>query len=105
MIVAWKVCLRPNRSESLPMIGVAMHWVSRYPTETHGAWLWLPSSPTMVGIAVLTMVPSIAARNIPVMTAVITRWICLGVSPLPACRSSVCITLSVDDGCATQPRR
>ena len=28
-MVAWKVCLRPNRSLILPTIGVAMHWVMR----------------------------------------------------------------------------
>ena len=62
---------------------------------THGAWLWLPSSPTMVGVAVLTMVPSMAARNIPVITAIITTWISRGFRPLPETRSSVCISGSI----------
>ena len=62
-----KIDLRPNRSPNLPPRIVAMVWVSRYAVTTQLMCSAPPRSPTIVGSAVATIVPSSAARSIPPM--------------------------------------
>jgi hypothetical protein len=56
---------RPYRSEILPHNGVDAVEVTRYAVTTQDRWLRPPSSPTMVGSAVDTIVWSSAARRRP----------------------------------------
>ena len=62
-----KIDLRPNRSPNLPPRIVAMVWVRRYAVTTQLMCSAPPRSPTIVGSAVATIVPSSAARSIPPM--------------------------------------
>jgi hypothetical protein len=63
-MAACNTILRPNRSPNLPYSGTTMVDVSRYAVTTHDRLLRPPSSPTIVGSAVDTMVWSSAASSI-----------------------------------------
>src|SRR4051794_27233618 len=93
-IAAWNMILRPYRSESLPQIGVEAVEASRVAETTQDSCSWPPSSPTMVGSAVATMVWDRAATSIPSISPVSTVRICrcesTGIVPGPCpceCRS------------------
>src|SRR5471032_3078998 len=62
--------LRPNRSPNLPYSGTTIVDVSRYDVTTHDRLSSPPSSPTMVGSAVETMVWSSAASSMTSSSAV-----------------------------------
>src|ERR1051326_2836489 len=57
--------LRPYRSPSLPYNGVTTVWASRYAVTTQESRARPPSSPTIVGNAVDTIVESSAASSMP----------------------------------------
>src|SRR3954451_12790028 len=94
-IAAWNMILRPYRSDSLPQIGVDAVEASSVDETTQDSCSWPPSSPTMVGNAVATMVWDSAARSIPSISPVSTVRICRCVStgivpgPCPCARRSV----------------
>ncbi len=56
--------LRPNRSLTLPQIGVNAAAARTYTVTTQVSWLSPPSSPAIVGSAVAMIVWSSAATNI-----------------------------------------
>jgi hypothetical protein len=64
-IATWNISFRPYWSPSLPYSGVDTVCASRYAVTTQDRWLSPPSSPTIVGSAVATIVWSSAARNMP----------------------------------------
>src|SRR5471032_448468 len=65
--------LRPNRSPNLPYSGTTIVDVSKYDVTTHDRLSSPPSSPTIVGSAVETMVWSNAASSMTIINAEKTR--------------------------------
>jgi hypothetical protein len=61
----WNTTRRPTRSLIFPYSGTEAVELSRYAVTTHDRCSMPPSSPTMVGSAVATMVWSRAARRMP----------------------------------------
>ena len=80
--------LRPYRSASLPKIGVVTACISRYEEKTQLYSEKPPRREAMLGIAVATIVPSMAARNIATTSALRTRDLCVR-RGAPAVRSMV----------------
>lgn len=66
---ARKTPLRPYRSPSLPQIGVEAAVASVYAVTTHDRCSRPPSSPTIVGMAVPTIMLSSIASSIAIMSA------------------------------------
>src|SRR5690606_8228797 len=107
-IAVWNMTLRPYRSDSLPQIGVDAVEVSRVAETTQASCSWPPSSPTMVGRAVATIVWDRAATSMPSMrpasTVRIWEWLRTGTAavagpaatgaaePLPAAGGSGDVT-------------
>src|SRR5680860_1551097 len=77
-IANWKRFLRPYMSEILPYSGTDTVDASRQAVTTQDRWLSPPSSPTMVGRAVDTIVWSKAASSIAVISPAKTPriWRC-----------------------------
>ena len=67
-VLTWKTSFRPNRSPNFPASAAAIVSVSRYAVTTQDRCPAPPSSPTIVGSAVETIVWSSAARNMPSRT-------------------------------------
>ncbi len=76
-----KYGLRPCRSDSLPYSGVVIVEVIRYAVVAHACWLRPCRSSEIVRIAVLTIVWSRAARNMPSSRPLRMVRICRWVSP------------------------
>ncbi|WP_245927212.1 hypothetical protein [Nocardioides silvaticus] len=60
----------------MPQIGVDAVEVNKVADTTQASWSWPPSSPTMVGSAVATIVWDRAATSIPNMSPTRTVRIC-----------------------------
>ena len=84
----WNMILRPCRSESLPQTGVETVEASRVADTTHASCSCPPSSPTIVGSAVATIVWDSAATSMPSIsptsTVRICRWLSTGMAPKAA---------------------
>ncbi len=63
--LVWKTRFRPNWSPSLPTTAEVIVCANKYAVTTQDTWLPPPRSPTIVGSAVDTMVPSSAASSMP----------------------------------------
>ncbi len=81
----------PKRSESQPVIGVAMAAATMNDVSTQVIWSWLAfSEPCMCGRATLAMVPSMAWMTVASMIEIVTmgrlmpsvRWVSTAFAPL-----------------------
>lgn len=86
-----KAPLRPYMSPSLPQMGVEAAVARVYAVTTQDRWAMPPRSPTMVGIAVPTIMLSSIARSIAIIRAISTTRVlrCFGpASGAPAAPAS-----------------